>query len=419
MITQVISEVVARNRARNGVLEPVVGAYAGYLRRRGYASITIENYLQCMAHFGRWLTAQHIELHHVDETVLHRFLTVHLPVCHCCKPSPHTPANLRRALRHLLRMLSSEGIVPPRSTLVSRFVSEELHRFDAYLQDVRGLAPATRLYRLRYVREFLLAQFGCGSISLESLQPEDICRFVTDRAARCQPRTVGIIGDCLRSYLRFGRLNGRPTEALIAAVPRVAHWRLAALPDCLTDTELKGFVNAFDRTSPTGRRDYAMARCLVDLGLRASEVAFIQLDDLDWREGTLRIAKAKAKRTTLLPLPVETGRAIVDYLRFGRPRTDSRALFVRHRAPRDEPVGPSLVRNAVRCAYARCGLAQRSTGTHLLRHSVASRLLRGGASLKDIADLLRHRSINTTTIYVKVDLPRLTAVALPWPGRLA
>ncbi|MFM0101197.1 site-specific integrase [Paraburkholderia nemoris] len=418
MITQDVSEVVARNRARNGVLEPVVGAYARYLRHRGYASITIENYLQCASHFGRWLTAQHIDLDRIDEPVLHRFLTVHLPVCHCCKPSPRTRANLRRALRHLLRMLRSEGILPPKSMLISEVVSEELRRFDTYLKDVRGLAPATRLYRLRYVRDFLLAQFGWGPIALECLKPDDICRFVIDRATGCQPRTAGIIGDCLRSYLRLRRLQGQPTEALTAAVPRVAHWRLAALPDSLTDSELKGFVNAFDRTCPTGRRDYAMARCLVDLGLRASEVASIQLDDLDWREGTLRIAKAKAKRTTLLPLPAQTGRAIVDYLRFGRPRTDSRALFVRHRAPRDEPVGPSLVRNAVRCAYARCGLAHRSTGTHVLRHSAASRLLRGGASLKDIADLLRHRGVNTTTIYVKVDLPKLTAVALPWPGRL-
>ena len=119
-----------------------------------------------------------------------------------------------------------------------------------------------------------------------------------------------------------------------------------------------------------------MARCLADLGLRASEVAYIQLEDLNWREGTLRIAKAKAKRTSVLPLPATTGRAIADYLRFGRPKTESRALFVRHRAPRDEPVGPSLVRNAVRCAYARCGLADRWTGTHVLRHSTASRLLK-------------------------------------------
>ncbi|WP_454830088.1 site-specific integrase [Paraburkholderia xenovorans] len=416
MNTQLVSEGVPCNRARYGALEPVVRDFAGYLKRRGYAGVTIENYLQCASHFGRWLTAQRVAIQHIDDTALHRFLTVHLPVCHCCKPSPRTPTNLRRALRHLVCMLRSEGIILPRSTPVSRFISEELLRFDAYLQDVQGLASATRLYRLRYVREFLLARFGWGPIVLERLKPDDICRFVTDRAAACQPRTAGIIGDCLRSYLRFRRLHGQPTEPLIAAVPRVAHWRLAALPDSLTDSELAGLVNAFDRKCPTGRRDYAMVRCLVDLGLRASEVAFIQLDDMDWREGTLRIAKAKAKRTTLLPLPAETGRAIVDYLRFGRPRTDSRALFVRHRAPRDEPVGPSLVRNAVRCAYARCGLAQRWTGTHVLRHSTASRLLREGASLKDIADLLRHRSVNTTTIYVKVDLPRLTTVALPWPG---
>ncbi|NPT56951.1 hypothetical protein [Paraburkholderia elongata] len=125
MITQVVSEVVVRNRARNGALEPIVGAYAGYLRHRGYASITIENYLQCAAHFGRWLTAQHIDLHHIDEPVLHRFLTVHLPVCRCCKPSPRTPANLRRTLRHLLRMLRSEGIVPPKSMLISEVVSRQ------------------------------------------------------------------------------------------------------------------------------------------------------------------------------------------------------------------------------------------------------------------------------------------------------
>jgi integrase/recombinase XerD len=177
-------------------------------------------------------------------------------------------------------MLRLEGIVPPKSTLISEVVIEELQCFDKYLKNVRGLAPATRLYRLRYVRDFLLAQFGREPIALECLKPDDICRFVTARATGCQPRTAGIIGDCLRSYLRFRRLQGQPTEALIAAVPRVAHWRLAALPDSLTDSELKGFVNAFDRTSPTGRRDYAMARCLVDLGLRASEVAFIQLDDL-------------------------------------------------------------------------------------------------------------------------------------------
>lgn len=162
MITQVVSEVVACNRARYGALGPVVGNFTDYLGLHGYAGITIENYLQCASHFGRWVSAQRIALNHIDETVLHRFLMEHLPVCRCSKPSPRTPTNLRRALRHLLRMLRSEGIIPSRSTPFSSFVSKELQLFDAYLQDVQGLAPATRLYRLRYVREFLVARFGWG-----------------------------------------------------------------------------------------------------------------------------------------------------------------------------------------------------------------------------------------------------------------
>jgi integrase len=202
---------------------------------------------------------------------------------------------------------------------------------------------------------------------------------------------------------------------LIAAVPRVAHWRLASLPGVLSESELNSVLRSFDRTTATGRRDYAMARCLVDLGLRAGEVAALQLDDVNWREGTLRIAKSKSKRMTLLPLPAQTGHALAQYLRFARPKTESRAVFVRHRAPRDEAVGASLVRNAIRCAYARCGLARRWTGTHVLRHTAASRLINAGATIKDIADLLGHRDLDTTTIYAKVDLRKLAKVALAWP----
>lgn len=418
MSKHVGAQSVPRDWVRSSVLGPIVETYAEYLTHHGYAACTIGDYLRCVTHFARWVSKQRVELHGIDEGVVRRFITTHLPVCRCPSPCPRTPANNRPGLRHLVRVLRLKNCIPPRSALVPEAVQEELEHFESYLRDVRGLAPATRLYRLRYVREFLLDQFDHRPIELARLKARDICRFVTARAASNKPRTAGIIGDCLRSYFRFRRLQGQPTEVLVAAVPRVAHWRLASVPESLTDAEIDNFLNAFDRTSSTGRRDYAMARCLADLGLRASEVAYIQLEDLNWREGTLRIAKAKAKRTSVLPLPAATGRAIADYLRFGRPKTESRALFVRHRAPRDEPVGPSLVRNAVRCAYARCGLADRWTGTHVLRHSTASRLLKAGASLKDIADLLRHRSLNTTTIYTKVDLPRLAAVAMPWPGSL-
>ena len=400
---------------RKSVLASTLENYVDYLTRRGYASLTRNNYLACVSHFARWVGRKHFELQRVDEDLVRCFLTTHLPVCRCPRPAACTLNNVRRALRLLIRVMRSSGRIRPRPDSLSAAIRQELERFDIYLVDVCGLAAATRLYRLRYVREFLVAQFPTRSIDLSRLKPADICRFVTQRAQGLKPRTAGIIGDCLRSYFRFAGVQGHATERLIAAVPRVAHWRLASLPGVLTERELNNVLRSFDRTTATGRRDYAMARCLADLGLRAGEVASPQLDDVNWREGTLCIAKGKSKRVTLLPLPAQTGQALAQYLRCARPKTESRALFVRHRAPRDEPVGPSLVRNAMRCAYARCGLASRWTGTHVLRRTAASRLINAGATLKDIADLLRHKDLDTTTIYAKVDLRRLAKVALPWP----
>ena len=158
-----------------------------------------------------------------------------------------------------------------------------------------------------------------------------------------------------------------------------------------------------------------MVRCLTDLGLRASEVVQLQLDGMDWEKGTIHLPMGKLRRGSILPLPEKTARAIVDYLRAERPRTSKRAVFVRHVAPYDVPIGPGVVRRAVREAYQRCGLAH--SRVHILRHSMASMLLSQGAPLKEIADVLRHRSLDTSMIYTKVDLRRLEAVALPWPGR--
>ncbi|WP_429445608.1 tyrosine-type recombinase/integrase [Paraburkholderia sp. WC7.3g] len=205
-------------------------------------------------------------------------------------------------------------------------------------------------------------------------------------------------------------------QELIAAVPGVAGWRLAALPETLSDTQVGQFLNSFGRDTASSLRDYAMARCLADLGLRAAEVVQIQLDDLNWREGTLQIHRTKSRRAYAVPLPEPTGRAIADYIRLARKATTtSRAVFVRHCAPVDVPLGTGRVHQAVHAAYVRCGWTDRS-GTHLLRHSVARRLLQSGSSLKEVADILRHQSIDTTAIYTKIDLRSLEGVALPWPG---
>jgi site-specific recombinase XerD len=189
------------------------------------------------------------------------------------------------------------------------------------------------------------------------------------------------------------------------------------VPQVLSIAEIEQFFEAFDRNTSVGRRDYAIARCLVDLGLRAVEVSRLALDDIDWRASSILI-RGKNRRADLYPLPPDTGRAIAQYLRNGRPAATSRALFVRHRAPLDAPVTARIVRGTVHSTAERGGVAALLHGPHLLRHTAAQRLIERGATLKSIADFLRHRSLDTTTIYTKIDLQSLAQVALPWPGRL-
>ena len=224
----------------------------------------------------------------------------------------------------------------------------------------------------------------------------------------------------VRSYLRFRALrHADPIEALNAAIPTAAHWPLAALPEYLSPEEFAKLMSAFDQDEPQRQRDYAMVRCLVDLGLRSCEVAALHLNDIDWKTGTLTIGSGKSHRVDILPLPAITGQAIANYLHKGRPTTVSRAVFIRYRAPLDVPIDAGVIRSVVRQAAARSGLTGRLNGPHRLRHSAATRMLQSGATLKEIADILRHRSFDTTAIYAKVDLPRLISIAQPWPGGAA
>lgn len=403
---------------KQGVLSSYVSAYVRDLSEHEYSANTVGFYLHSVAHFSHWLAKRKIELSRINERLVRRFITVHLPDCDCegrCRKKQD--ATLSAALRHLLRVLRLKGCIPPGGGSACRVVQEELDRFDIYLERVCGLAPKTRLLRIHYLGKFLTSRFKHGPINLAVLKPKDIEQFVIRHGEGCTRGSIQVICSCLRAYLRFRAFEGNRTEALLAAVPRIRSWRLASLPKRLTDQELKQFLAAFDRTTTNGRRNYAMARCLVDLGLRVGEVARLKLEHFDWRNGTLQIVGAKGRRADILPLPVETGRAIVQYLRKARPKCTSGALFVRHMAPLDRPLTTAIVCWAMRCAYARAGFSKPWPGSHALRHSFACRLLNAGASLKEIADVLRHRSLNSTTIYTKVDQKRLTAVALPWPGR--
>lgn len=300
--------------------------------------------------------------------------------------------------------------------MAARNVDTLLAAFETHLRTTQGATPGTRRHYTRYVREYLEGCHG-ATVDVTRICAAELIDFVVKRAARCAGSTAKLVATSLRSFLRFLQMKGLCDTRLVTALPTVPNWKLARLPKSLTHDQLHALLDAFDRGTATGCRDYAMALCLSQLGLRAGEVARLALDDIDWRAGTLRIVAGKARRDGILPLPVTVGRAIIAYLRRGRPSTSQRRLFVRHRVAAGEPLSSSAVRSAIRRGFARSGAqGVRSKGTHTLRHTAATHMLQAGASLKEIADVLRHRSLDTTAIYTKVDLPRLAAVALPWPG---
>jgi site-specific recombinase XerD len=314
----------------------------------------------------------------------------------------------------LLFVLRAADAIAPEAVDTTA-VGEELRCYDQYMTQVRGLAPKTREGALRLVGALLRKHFGDGDVQLETITAEHVRRFFAAQAKNYKtPSGLGVVVSALRGYFRWRATLGDRTHALVSALAYPANWQLASLPKSLEPAEVEQLESALGQSGPSMLRADAMVRCALDLGLRSGEVARLNLDDIDWNAGTITLRRTKGRREDVMPLPEATGRAIALYLRDERPKTQHRMVFARQMTPREQPIGPDLVRKTIRQAYARAGLPH--TRSHLLRHTMASRLLAGGSSLKEVADVLRHRSLNTTLIYAKLDSGRLVEVALPWPG---
>lgn len=393
---------------RDSALAPLVPAYWRHLTERRYAQSTARAYLCCLAHFARWIRRGRHSLDDLDYEI-GRFIDGHLPRCTCPSPAQHCRHQARAALRHLRAVLGHPGIEA--GDRRGDPIEAALHRYDEHMQQARGLARSTCLRRLKIVGALV------RTAAVVTPSADQLRRFIAQELDRVSPASGGTIASALRSYLRFRAFEGDRVEHLLPVIASQAQWRLAQLPQTLSRADVDRLLAAFPPELPSRIRSYAIVRCIVDLGLRTHEVSNLSLDDIDWAAGTLRIAKGKSRRVDVMPLPAATGRAIAEYLRMERPPTANRRVFVRHVAPVDEPVGPDVVRNTVRNAYRRCGLPY--TRVHILRHTLASRLLDTGGTIKEVADVLRHRQLDTTLIYAKVDLNRLAAVAMPWPGSVA
>lgn len=406
-----LARLVERHGLAVGPLNGITARYIEALRAQRYAQHTITAYLRGLAHLNRWLRAEGLALSSLDAALIKRFLDGHLPTCACPPPERCALQDTRAALGHLLGLVPQGVAVPAAADPIGA----ELQRFADHLLNTCGLAPQSCAQRRRQVGAFLRRQFGTQVPVMSQLSAAQIEGFLAEQARHLRPASLRVVCISLRSYFRFRAVLGDSTEALAAALPSIPSWKHATLPKALSETQLQAFLEAFDHSDPVGLRDYAIARCLVDLGLRGSEVADLALDSVDWRAGVLTLSATKSKRMQQLPLPVLTGEAIVRYLHRGRPPRVNRALFVRHRAPADKPLSVAAIRNAMNRAFVRCGLHDQFCNTHVLRRTMATRLQRAGASVKEIADLLRHQSLDTASTYARVDLEGLRALALPWP----
>ena len=408
MLEKFLSDPEAVERRRAGALGPYLDSFIATVSELGYARSTVRERLRVLDDLERWLQRKHLALVALEEQVLTQFLE-----------QRRRQGRLRkcasRTVHHFLEHLREKGIVQsPEPTIDESPLTALQKRYENYLRKERGLSPVTVAGYWPFLRRFLVERFGGERICLRELAPDDISGFLLRHARSSSPGVAKLMVTALRSFFRFLFRHGETERDLAGAVPTVASWRLAGVPRHLEADEVERVVQSCDRSTSVGRRDYAILLLLARLGLRASEVIALELDDIDWRAGVLTV-RGKGHYHDHLPLPQDVGEAITTYLRQDRPLCTTRRVFIRSRAPRRGFGHPSSLSTIVCRALRRAGLQPDLKGAHILRHSLATGMLRGGASMAEIGQVLRHRAPNTTEIYAKVDLNGLRSLALPWP----
>jgi site-specific recombinase XerD len=380
--------------------------YLDYLSSLGFSHPRRRRCARVVEHFGRWIGRRHSNRPRVRE-----FIDQGLPNCLCWGVSRDRKLNC--AALNLLAMIGSgheHSVYPPGQ------LGRLLGSYAEHLANTRGLAPDTVRRHLAYTQD-MLRRFGIRrETQFKNLTPELIEEDVAQEGHGAPGRGRNV-GWCARSFLRYLQQIGLIERDLTVAVPTIARWRLATLPTTLSETEIDRLLAAADLTMALGRRDYAIATCLSELGLRGADVANLQIGDVDFTAGTLQLRQRKERQADVFPLTPRLRAALQSYLQRFRPACASSSVFVRHHAPLGKPLTPVGVCQVVLRLADKAGLRHRVHGSHVLRRSLASRMVNAGATLKQIADFLGHTSIDTTALYAKVDLTTLSQVALPWPAK--
>jgi site-specific recombinase XerD len=409
MNNQLSSNQALSQHLHAGLLGPHQDAFAAVLFGQGYARSTTKRKIQVVSELIQWLQKEHFVIKNLNESCINKFIS------HRRKRNPLRRGDLA-TLKQFFDFLCEEGVLPPFAHEIEDSPLQRIgNSFAQYLKHERGLSQATLDNYLPIARRFLTERFHNRKIIFDKLRPQDISRFIIRYAHTMSPGRAQLMVTTLRSFLRFLRQRGKIATNLAAAVPTVAKWRFSGIPKFLQPEQVKRFLQSCDKNTATGKRNYAILLLLARLGLRAGEIVHMELDDILWEVGEL-IVRGKSSREERLPLPHDVGQAIAVYLRHGRPHCSSRRLFIRMVAPLRGFSSSAAVCTIVRRSLVHAGLNVDFKGAHLFRHTLATNMLRGGANIAEIGEILRHQLPNTTEIYAKVDLTALRTIAQPWPG---
>lgn len=387
-----------------GAMGPFIESFRAWLTERGYSSGTVTGLLAITGGLGRWMDIRGIAVADLDRVMLAEFRSAR-------RVSGMRWVPGARGLDRLLEFLEQQGVVVTPVTAGGP-VEQLLDRYRRWLVEERGLAEATIVRYTKLARLFL-TRHTAGSVSdLEKLTGTDIVAFLLQESERLSVGSVkGRVAE-LRSLLRFLYLRGLTPRLLSTVVPPVAGWRDTGVPKAIPATEVALLLGSCDRHDPTGVRDFAILMLVARLGVRSVEVARLELGDIDWRAGQIML-RGKVSRQEAMPLPVDVGEALTAYRMQARPSTRIRNVFLAAKAPM-RPIPPGLVADVTHRACDRAGLPR--IGAHRLRHSLATDMLRRGATLVQVSQVLRHRDLATTAIYAKIDDTALQSVAQSWPG---
>lgn len=407
MLEKLYTHPKAAPRLRSSPLGPWLDSFTEGLAELGYTTWSVRSNAILGADLGRWMDAHDVAVGSLDEAAIDSYLE-----------DRRTQRERRRAASSLMLVhLRAKGVTAPRAACPDRSaVAVHAQRYAAYMRTERGAAEGTVEGYLAVVREFLNGRFGSCDLDLAVLTASDIATYLVERPPSLSVKRVAYLASALRSFFRFLFVQGE-TATDLSTAPLMSQARhRATVPRYLSPAEVDRLLDTCSLSTPAGRRNRAILILLVRLGLRAGEVAALELDDIRWRSGEI-VVRGKGNVLDRLPLLSEVGEALSSYLANDRAvATPTRRVFLRLCAPVREIGGRGAVSTVVRTALERAGLQPHVRGAHLLRHTLATRMIRSGASMAEIAEVLRHRSPSSSAVYAKVDFETLRALAQPWPN---